>query len=53
MCGNSVIDGYENVNLFDDSLIVRSAQTTLSMTPTEKAFEKLEKKKGIFQYIVA
>ena len=45
MCGNSVIDGYNNIKLFDDSLIVRSEQTKLSMTPTERAFEELEKKK--------
>ena len=48
MCGNSVIDGYHNIKLFDDSLIVRSAQTTLSMTPTERAFEELERKKKEF-----
>ena len=45
MCGNSVIDGYDNVKLFDDSLIVRSSQTKLSMTPHERAFEELERKK--------
>ena len=48
MCGNSVIDGYENVRLFDDDLIVRSAQTKLAMTPTEQVFEKLERKKTEF-----
>ncbi|AMK15261.1 Eco57I restriction-modification methylase domain-containing protein [Methanobrevibacter olleyae] len=34
-----------NIKLFDDTLIVRSEQTKLSMTPTERAFEELEKKK--------
>lgn len=48
MCGNSVIDGYTNVKLFDDKLIVRSAQTKLAMTPTEQIFEKLERKKKEF-----
>ena len=48
MCGNSVIDGYENVRLFDEELIVRSAQTKLAMTPTEQIFEKLERKKREF-----
>ena len=45
MCGNSVIDGYDNVKLFDDSLIVRSSQSKLSITPTERAFNELEQKK--------
>ena len=45
MCGNSVIDGYKNIKLFDDSLITRSEQTRLSMTPAERTFEKLELKK--------
>ena len=48
MCGNSVIDGFENVRLFDEDLIVRSAQTKLAMTPTEQIFEKLERKKREF-----
>ena len=48
MCGNSVIDGYENVRLFDEELIVRSSQTKLAMTPTEQIFEKLERKKREF-----
>ncbi|MBR6993917.1 MAG: Eco57I restriction-modification methylase domain-containing protein, partial [Methanobrevibacter sp.] len=48
MCGNSVIDGYENVRLFDDELIVRSAQTKLAMTPKEQLFEKIESKKREF-----
>ncbi|MCQ2972855.1 MAG: Eco57I restriction-modification methylase domain-containing protein, partial [archaeon] len=48
MCGNSVIDGYNNIKLFDDSLIVRSEQTRLSMTPTERAFNELESKKREF-----
>ena len=45
MCGNSVIDGYNNIKLFDDSLIVRSEQQRLTMTPTERAFAEIEKKK--------
>lgn len=48
MCGNSVIDGYENVKLFDDELIVRSSQTKLAMTSTEQIFNKLEHKKQEF-----
>jgi len=48
MCGNSVIDGYDNVRLFDDELIVRSAQTKLAMTPKEQLFEKIESKKREF-----
>ena len=48
MCGNSVIDGYDNVRLFDDELIVRSAQTKLAMTPKERLFEKIESKKREF-----
>ena len=48
MCGNSVIDGYANVKLFDDELIVRSAQTRLAMTPKEQLFEKIESKKQEF-----
>ena len=48
MCGNSVIDGYANVRLFDDELIVRSAQTKLAMTPKEQLFEKIESKKREF-----
>ena len=34
-----------NISEFDDSLIVRSSQTKLSMTPHERAFEELERKK--------
>ena len=45
MCGNSLIDSYKGIDLFDDSLIVRSEQTRLSMTPTERAFNDLEAKK--------
>ena len=48
MCGNSIIDGYNNIKLFDDSLIVRSEQTRLSMTPTERAFAEIENKKKEF-----
>lgn len=48
MCGNSVIDGYDNVRLFDDELIVRSSQTKLAMTPKEQLFEKIESKKREF-----
>lgn len=47
MCGNSVVDGYNNVRLFDDELIVRSAQTRLAMTPKEQLFEKIESKKRV------
>ena len=47
-CGNSVIDGYNNIRLFDDNLILRSAQTTLAMTPTEQVFHELELKKKEF-----
>ena len=48
MCGNSVIDGYDSVRLFDDELIIRSDQTKLAMTPKEQLFEKIEMKKREF-----
>ena len=45
MCGNSLVDNYEGVRLFDDCLIVRSEQTKLAATPLEDSFNKLEMKK--------
>ena len=49
MCGNSVIDNFEGIKLFDDSLIKdRFGQTTLVIKPSEIAFEKLESKKQEF-----
>ena len=45
MCGNSLIDSYKGIRLFDDTLIVRSAQQRLAATPTEHAFNNLETKK--------
>lgn len=48
MCGNSLLDNYNEVRLFDDSLIARSAQQKLAATPTERAFNDLENKKKEF-----
>ena len=48
MCGNSLIDSYKGIRLFDDSLIVRSAQQRLAATPAERAFNELENKKREF-----
>ena len=48
MCGNSLVDSYKGIRLFDDSLIVRSAQQRLAATPTERAFNELENKKREF-----
>lgn len=48
MCGNSLVDSYKGIRLFDDSLIVRSAQQKLAATPTERAFNDLETKKRDF-----
>ena len=48
MCGNSLVDSYKGIRLFDDSLIVRSAQQRLAATPTERAFNDLENKKREF-----
>ena len=45
MCGNSIIDGYKDVKLFDDNLIIRSEQTKLAMTSSERTFQDIEKKK--------
>jgi len=45
MCGNSLVDSYEDIRLFDDSLIRRSGQQKLMITPVEKAFNDLENKK--------
>jgi len=45
MCGNSLVDSYMGFKLFDDSVIVRSAQQKLAATPTELAFNELEYKK--------
>ena len=48
MCGNSLVDSYNGIKLFDDGLIVRSAQQRLAATPTERAFNELENKKKEF-----
>ena len=48
MCGNSLVDTYHNIKLFDDTLITRSAQRTLSMTRTEKIFHDIERFKRYY-----
>ena len=45
MCGNSLIEGFEDIKLFDDSLIHRSEQRTLVVSPLERIFNELESKK--------
>ena len=45
MCGNSLVDRYDNIYLFDKSLIKRSGQQKLMITPVERAFNDLERKK--------
>lgn len=45
MCGNSLVDSYEGIRLFDDTLIRRSGQQKLMITPVERAFNDLENKK--------
>lgn len=45
MCGNSLVDSFEGVKLFDDDLIKRDEQQKLMMTPIEKTFTNLENKK--------
>ena len=45
MCGNSLVDIYEDIELFDQKLIKRSGQQKLMITPVERAFNDLESKK--------
>ena len=45
MCGNSLVDIYEDIQLFDEKLIKRFGQQKLMITPVERAFNDLESKK--------
>ena len=49
MCGNSIVDGFKGVKLFDENLIKnKDAQTTLTMRGSEREFRQLEKLKHLF-----
>lgn len=45
MSGNSLVDIYEDIKLFNEELIKRSGQQKLMITPAEKLFNDLETKK--------
>lgn len=46
MCGNSLVDSFEGIKLFDNDLIKRGAQQKLMITPIERTFNDLENKKN-------
>ena len=45
ICGNSLIDTYKGIKLFDDSLTLRSPQQKLTTPKTEEIFYEIEKSK--------
>lgn len=45
ICGNSLVDSFEGIKLFDENLINANVQTTLTTKNSEIEFLKLEKKK--------
>ena len=50
MCGNSLVDSYKDIRLFDDSFIVKDAQQRFGATDAERIFKELELiKKAYFE----
>lgn len=50
MCGNSLVDSYKDIRLFDDSFIVKDAQQRFGATAAERIFKELELiKKAYFE----
>lgn len=42
MCGNSLVDNYKDIRLFDDSFIVKDAQQRFGATAAERILKELE-----------
>ncbi len=50
MCGNSLVDNYKDIRLFDDTFIVKDAQQRFGATAAERIFKELEViKKAYFE----
>ncbi|MBR0370601.1 MAG: Eco57I restriction-modification methylase domain-containing protein [Methanobrevibacter sp.] len=50
MCGNSLVDSYKDIRLFDDTFIVKDAQQRFGATAAERIFKELEViKKAYFE----
>lgn len=50
MCGNSLVDNYKDIRLFDDTFIVKGAQQRFGATAAERIFKELEViKKAYFE----